>query len=452
VEGRGGHFRGDDIENPGDLNVTAYSTRTLNDLERSTADLAISGRHGAHALLARGFASREVTSYYDDADDPSFISSRSPNRWHGGQLQDVIALGAHSLTAGIDFTSTEAASEVFSAVDTPTNPFNADAAVRSLAAFSEARIDLLGNGQLVGTAGGRFDRVTFRVYDATLIDESRVEGNSETHSVFNPSGGLVAQPGGGVRLHTSAGRSFVTPSAFNVAGYSESPAGPDAVVVTRGNPNLEPESGVSWDIGAGIQRRDLGIEADVTYFATRVKGRIAAQPIPFDDTRVTPRGDTIRAITSYANADDGRIRGIEASLGYDLGARSDYAYSLRFFTSLTRMLAARETTGGVTSDIRNVADLTVLAGIDFDDLDRFGVRLSGRYVGERLDTDFTDFLNPGDVRYPEFLIVDLTTSLRLADRYSLSLEAANLTNENYYEVRGYSMPGRELRVGIEVGW
>jgi outer membrane receptor protein involved in Fe transport len=106
----------------------------------------------------------------------------------------------------------------------------------------------------------------------------------------------------------------------------------------------------------------------------------------------------------------------------------------------------------VTSDIRNVADLTVLAGIDFDDLDRFGVRLSGRYVGDRLDTDFTDFLNPGDVRYPEFLIVDLTTSLRLADRYSLSLEAANLTNENYYEVRGYSMPGRELRVGIEVGW
>jgi vitamin B12 transporter len=452
VDGRAALFRGDDIENPGDLNVSAYSTRTVNDLERTTGDLALSGVAGAHALLARVFASSEVTSYYDDADDPSFVSSRSPNRWRGLQLQDVVSLGRHTLTAGVDQTSSEATSQVFSAPDTPTSPFSADAAVRSLAAFSEARLDLSGDGSLVATVGGRVDRVAFEVEDATLADGSTVEGNVETHAVFNPSGGLVLQPGGGVRLHMSAGRSFVTPGAFNVAGYSESPAGPSAVTVTRGNPDLNPESGRSWDVGVGVRRPGDGVEADITYFHTRVRNRVAAVPVVFDDVRLTPRGDTIKAITTYSNADEGEIRGLEGALSYDFGARRGYPFSLRLFGTATRMLSARETTAGVTTDVRNVADLTVVGGVAFDDLDRIGVRLSGRYVGERLDTDFTDFLNPGDVRYPEFFVIDLSSSVRLARGYRLSLEVANVADENYYEVRGYTMPGREVRVGVGVTW
>lgn len=452
VEARAERFFGDDVENPGDLNVTAYSTRTLNDLDRSTGDLALTGRRGRHALLLRGYLAREVTSYYDDPAAPAFISSRSPNRWHGAQLQDVVRLGSHTLTAGLDYAASDAASEVFSAADTPTSPYNADASIRSRAAFAEARVDMLGDGSLVGTLGGRLDRITFEVEDALLSDGSRVRHATEAHSVFNPSGGLVFQPGGGVRLHASGGRAFVTPSAFNVAGYSESPVGPTAVVVTRGNPSLDPETGVSWDAGAGIQRREHGWDADVTYFDTRVQGRIAAVPVAFDDVRLTAGGDTIKAITTYANADDGRIRGVEAAAAYDLGARVDYAWSLRFFASGTRMLSARETTGGVTTDIRNVADLTVVGGVDFDDLERFGLRLSGRYVGERLDTDFTDFLQPGDVRYPRFLVLDLSGSLRIGDRYRLSAEVANLGNENYYEVRGYPLPGRTLRAGLAATW
>jgi vitamin B12 transporter len=452
LEARAERFFGDDVENPGDLNVTAYSTRTLNDLDRSTGDLALTGRSGRHSLLLRGYLAREVTSYYDDPAAPSFVSSRSPNRWHGAQLQDVLRLGSHTLTAGLDYAASDAASEVFSAADTPTSPWNADASIHSRAAFAEARVDILGDGSLVGTVGGRMDRITFEVEEALLSDGTRVQHATETHSVFNPSGGLVLQPGGGVRLHASGGRAFVTPGAFNVAGYSESPVGPATVIVTRGNPALDPETGVSWDAGAGIQRREHGWDVDLTYFDTRVQGRIAAVPVVFDDVRLTAGGDTIKAITTYANADEGRIRGVEAAASWDLGARTGYAYSLRFFASGTRMLSARETTGGVTTDIRNVADMTVVAGVDLDDLERFGVRLSGRYVGERLDADFTDFLNPGDVRYPRFLVLDLSGSLRFGDRYRLSAEVANLGDENYYEVRGYPLAGRTLRMGLGVTW
>lgn len=452
LDARAERFRGDDIENPGDINVTAYPTRTLNDLERTAGDVSLSGRVGMHQLRLRGFTSREVSSYYDDADDPAYISSRSPNRWLGAQVQDVIALGRHRLTAGADLTDSEATSEVFGASGERLSPYSADASVRSLALFAEARADLLGDGRLVATAGGRADLVTFAVDEATLADGSRVAANDERHAVVNPSGGLVFQPGGGLRLHASAGRAFVTPSAFNVAGYAEAPAGESAVVVTRGNAELDPERSTSWDLGVGVRRPEQGIEADVTVFHTDIRDRVAAIPVAFTDVRLTPGGDTIRAITTYTNADDGEISGLEVALSYDLGARFGYPWSLRLFTTGTRLFTARETTGGNTSDIRNVADLTVIGGVEFDDLDRLAVRLSGRYVGERLDTDFSDFANPGDIRYPEFLVVDLSGSFTLTDRYRVTAQLSNLGDENYYEVRGYPMPGREIRVGFGVDW
>lgn len=446
------HFKGDAIQNPGDINVTAYSTLSLNDLERTSGDLGISGEVGSHSLLLRAFGSREVSSYYDDPVAPTFISSRSPNRWRGLQLQDVVQIGRHVVTGGIDHTVASSASEVFSAPGTPTSPYNPDAEIRSTAAFAEGRVDLLGDGRLMGTVGGRLDRVTFDVDEATLMSGEVVHSNSESQTVFNPSGGLVYQPGGGIRLHASAGRSFVTPGAFNVAGYSEANAGPGAVVVTRGNAELRPETGVSWDVGIGISRPALGIDADITYFSTRIRDRVAAVPVVFNDVRLTPAGDTIRAITSYANSDRGAIQGLELAASYDFGARAGYPYSLRLFGSATRMLDAHETTGDVTTDIRNVAEMTIVGGIEYDDLRRFSSRLSGRYVGERLDTDFSDFMNPGDVRYPEFLVVDLSAALRVGDRYRLTGGISNLLDENYYEVRGYPMPGRALRMGVAIDW
>ena len=49
-----------------------------------------------------------------------------------------------------------------------------------------------------------------------------------------------------------------------------------------------------------------------------------------------------------------------------------------------------------TGRIRNVAELTLSYGVEYDDRRRLSARLGGRYVGERLDTDFTDFLNVAD--------------------------------------------------------
>lgn len=448
VQAGGGVFAGDDVQNPGDQN-SAFPFPTLNDLDRRTGDVGLTGSLGAHDLSLRAYASGETTSYYDDAREPTFVSFRSPTRWYGAQLQDVVALGAHSLTAGIDYAAAEQRSEVFSGAGQRAAPYTPNSGTYSAAAFAEARLALL-DDRLLATVGGRLDRVSFSVKRTELLTTSRA--GSETTTVFNPSAGLLYHAGGGLRLHASGGRAFVTPSAFNVAAYVENRVGAAGnVTLTVGNPELEPENSTSWDAGVGLARAADGVELDVTYFHTDVRDRIVTRLIPAAGVERTPSGALIVSRTTYANADEAAIRGVEGRASYDLGAAAGARWSLRLFTSATHFLRAEETTGETTTDIKNVADWTAVFGAEYDDLRRFTTRLSGRYVGERLDTDFSDFSSVGDLRYPAFLVLDATASLRLGGRYRLGALLGNLTDENYYEVRGYNLPGRtlELELGVE---
>jgi outer membrane receptor protein involved in Fe transport len=398
---------------------------------------------GRQDVSVRAYLSRETTSYYDDATDPTFINYRQPIRWYGVQAQDVVHLGAHSLTAGVDYSAAEQTSENFSAPDTPVAPYSPDAGIYSIAAFAEAKLSLL-DERLIATLGGRLDRVDFSVKRTALLTGS-VPG-SRADMVFNPSAGLVYRLGGGARLHGSAGRAFVTPESFNVAGYSEQRLTPGSVSVARGNPDLAPEHSVSWDAGIGLLRERAGIELDLTYFHTDVRDRISPRTAAAPAGTLGMEGDTVASVTTYINTDRAEIRGVEGRASYDLGAALARAYSLRLFANATRFLRAREITAGSSTDIRNVADLTAVVGAEYDDLTRFSARLSGRYVGERLDTDFSDFSNVGDLRYPPFLVLDASTSLGVGDRYRLGLTIGNLTDESYYEVRGYNLPGRNLMV------
>lgn len=445
---RGGLFQGDRVQSPGDLN-TPFPFPTLNDLSRYTGEAGIAGPLGVHDLSVRAYLAREVTGYYDDASTPTFINFSQPVRWYGVQTQDVVRLGAHSLTAGIDYSAAEQSSENFSGPDARIAPYSPDAGIYSLAGFAEATLNLL-DDRLIGTLGGRLDRVDFSVKPTELLPGSLP--GSRADLVFNPSAGLLYRVGGGARLHASAGRAFVTPEAFNVAGYSEQKAAERRVVtVARGNPELRPEHSVSWDAGVGLLRERSGLELDLTYFQTDVRGRITPRTTAAPAGSLGLAGDTVLSFTTYLNADRAEIRGIEGRVSYDAGAALGQPYSLRVFGNATRFLRAREINGETETDIRNVADLTAVFGVEYDDLQRLSARVAGRYVGERLDTDFSDFANIGDVRYPRFLVLDASAWLRFGARYRLGVSVGNLTDESYYEVRGYNLPGRNLMVQLGAG-
>lgn len=445
VDARATRFQAEGVQNPGDLHA-AYDSRSLKDLERGSAEVGLSGSAGRHAVTARGFAAREGVDYYDQPDAGRYVSFRTPTTWYGFQLQDALALGEHTLIAGIDGTVAAAESERFTAAGVAGAPYSPHSAIRSAAGFAEARFALL-DRRLVTTLGGRIDRVDFEVRETPLL--AGYTPNRESHTVFNPSAGARFTLAPGLDLRASGGRAFVTPEAFNVAGYAELRAGAGAVNVTRGNPRLRPESSVTWDAAAVLSRPGAGFEAELTYFHTDVRDRISARSAA-GAGELTPTGDTIRTLTTYHNVEEAEIRGVEAGFAWDLGVAASRPFSLRLTANATRILRAEQVAAGSREPILNVADLNLNAGVEYDDLRRFAGRLSARYVGERRDADFSDWANPGTVVFPRFLVLDLGADRRFGARYQVGARLENLTDENYYEVRGYPLPGRSLRLRVGV--
>jgi outer membrane receptor protein involved in Fe transport len=232
-----------------------------------------------------------------------------------------------------------------------------------------------------------------------------------------------------------------------VAGYSQTVNASNQASVTQGNPALKNENSVTWDAGLRFDKPAIGLTGDLTYFSTRVKDRITTRTTnPTGET--TPEGYIVRSRTTYLNANDSQIHGLEAEVGYDFGAAQEYAHSLRVYAGGTRMLKAEDvvnnTDGSETRrGIQNVARFSHNFGVSYDNFKNLNARLSGRYVGRRRDTDFTDVNSP-QILYPEYMTLDFSVTGTYVQHHALTLYVNNLTNENYYEKRGYNLPGRNV--------
>jgi outer membrane receptor protein involved in Fe transport len=481
---RGELFQANDVLSPGD--IYAVGTNATGDgrknVARRSGDVALSGAVGAHAPVARVYAARENGENYDAPGGGSFVSFGSETSTAGAQLQDAVRLGEHTLVAGADYTRADAESRRFALASGAVGEigtFSPNSRVGSLAAFAETRLRFL-DGRLTGYVGGRLDRVTLDLLQTPLRPD--VTAGREAFAAFNPSGGLQVELAPGLRLHGTAGRAFVAPDAFGRAGFARTMTG-SVAALTVGNPTLGPERSVTVDGGVGVERPAWGLDADVTYFRTTVEDRVTRARASFTAaTRPTAAdGTPVGRVETSVNAGEADIRGLEARAGYDLGRATGRAFSLRLFGNATRIFRAEERTPAASIDaarfararnfdaaqvfdafafsdtsvvapIRNVASLTLTSGLEYDDRRRLSGRLAGRYVGRRRDTDFSDATDVSDIEYPPFLVLDLTAGVRLGGRYQLSALASNLTDENYYEKRGYNLPGRAVQLRLSAGF
>ena len=438
------------VETPGDIFYGAERAGRKN-AENLSGDVQFAGLVGNHALQFKTYASEEVSESYNLRGIP-FISFTRRNTWYGAQIQDAFALGSHLLTLGADWSSSNTEGKSWSAADTPRAPFSPNYGIHTQALFIEGSFNFL-NEHLTTTAGGRLDRITFDGKQTPLL--TSFNPGEETFTTFNPSAGFKYRiESSGLHVHSTIGRAFVTPDAFNVAGFSETGTGTGNVAITEGNADLDPENSITLDLGAGLTRPDMGLDIDITFFRTRVNDRITRQttnPVG----QVTASGDTIASRTTFVNANRSNMHGIEWKVSYDLGARRNYAYTFRFFANATHTLKAEDVTvtpatgAEMRRDIHNVANTSLSWGAEYDDGHFFNTRLTGRYVGNRKDTDWTDAKRP-EVQYPAFMVADLVSSFKIGERYTVSLYLNNLTDENYYEKRGYNLPGRSARMQYAV--
>ncbi|MCC7052437.1 MAG: TonB-dependent receptor [Gemmatimonadaceae bacterium] len=474
---RGDAFDAQDLPSPGDLYsaATPFPGNSRKNLRRTGGAVDLGGAVRGHALLARLFTTDETSDYLNRPDSARFVNFASVVRTSGFQVQDVLQVGGQQVVFGVDGTAQRATSQRWSAPTSEVGTFSPNSENRSLALFGEARLTALA-GRLVATMGARADRVTLKLLSTPL--RSDVVAGDDDFTVFNPSAGLAYTLGGGVRAHGSVGRAFLAPDAFGRAGLTQSVTS-GVAAITFGNPTLRAEHSVTADLGLGVTRMHGALAFDATYFHTDVADRIAQARASFaaGSRPVLASGDQVSRVTTSVNAGEARIRGFEASARFDVGVALQRRWSLNTFASMTRILEASQATPTVTVDaapfagatnfspasifsgvvigaplttsrIKNVAAANWNVGVEWDSRSRLRLGALGRYVGRRLDDDFSDFSDVSDIEYPPFAVLDLTAGLRLTTRIRADLQLSNVTDENYYEKRGYSLPGRAVLVRV----
>lgn len=455
---KGERFTAKNVEAPSDI-ALGNMEPSAKDINKNNGEASFSGKINNHQLFLRGYLSQEenINKTLISAGAPiiPYTSFKSSTQWQGVQVKDVFQVFRHTIIAGVDYNDASTKSKGYNPDNTEKAPFSPNYNLQTLGTYVQGQLNFL-NERLIINPGARLDVITYNVKETPLL--TAYSPGKESNPFFSPS--LAAQYTfiNLLTLHGTVGRAFVTPDAYNVAGYSETVnATTQKANITVGNPNLINENSTSWDVGLRVAKPSAGLSADITYFSTHVNDRITTERTTLTSGEKTASGYVINTRTTYVNANEANINGLEAEFAFDFGALKQLKYSLRAFANATRTFKAEEititnpvdpatsqsTTVKTYRDIFNVTNFTAAYGLEYNNLKGLDLRLNGRYVGNRKDTDFSDAKLP-IIIYPSFMTVDFGASYTYMKRHSIGLLANNITDENYYEKRGYNLQGRSF--------
>ncbi|MBD5553353.1 MAG: TonB-dependent receptor [Desulfovibrio sp.] len=331
------------------------------------------------------------------------------NNQAGGSGQISWAYKFMTLTAGLDYTESEYSSGFaprYQQTDT--------------APWAMLKLSFL-DDMIVLNGGWRYDAYTFKV-----------DGDSQDLQNSSLSAGIAFNPWDFLTLRANIGESYKVPSGLYVVGYE----GPNGV---KGNSSLEPEKGLTWDVG--LDARWRGLRLGLTYFATQYRDKILNEPI-------SEPGYTSMY---YNQSGESFINGLEGSLSFDLGEFYDWEFMLRPYLNFTKLFQYSDADG---ERLMNTRELTASFGLNFNhpdwDLD---ADLRFTYLGFQHEYNFSAPYPYPEVRTGDKLIGDFFISKTVYEtedwgKLSVKGEIRNFTNENYAYRYDYPMPGRSFYVGV----
>ncbi|TRX62752.1 TonB-dependent receptor [Fulvivirga sp. M361] len=456
IDAKMDRFYAEGVNTPGDIEDGSQRPG-LKDVDRYGGDIILNGNLGENnEITAKFFATSENnTRYRVSVNDTTtvrntFVSGDNQLKWIGVQLMDRYRIGNHFITAGIDYNRVEQDNVSFndSGEARSVSARNPNFNQQNTGIYVQGEINLL-NNRLNITAGVRNETIDYNITGTDLFPS-----RSESNNVINPSFGVNYQVLPNLFAHATFGTAFTTVGAFQIAGYDErsidknTQDGIDTVDVWIGNPDLENQESRTFDIGVRYVNEAKGFSIDLTYFNTHFDNNVINQVNPFPGTP-SEDGAVIRNRNSYRNAQGTTLTGLEFDANYRISRTG-----LNVFANGVYIIKAEEIRDvflqpqPLTLDMHNVADFNLNYGISYDKLSWLSAQLSGRYVGQRFDTDWSYYLGGenttgdyADVKYPSFMVLDLMTTVSFKNN-NLSLMVGNVTDENYYEKRGFNLMGR----------
>ncbi|NQX88868.1 MAG: TonB-dependent receptor [Halioglobus sp.] len=265
--------------------------------------------------------------------------------------------------------------------------------------------------ELDRNTAGVFTGITSRPMDAMLLQAAvRYDNPEGFDSETSWHVGAQLSPIADVMLAANWGESYKLPSFFALG---------QALV---GNPDLVPEQGESWDVGAVWQLAST-IRLGVTWFDNDYRDLV-----DFDDA-------TFRNV----NRSNVQTRGVELQADW----QPLDAVSIRTQGTYTDIDVKREDTR-LTGRPQWVASMVLQWQVAPDWLTTLDYQFSGeqwsasRYTGEELTVELDSFHE-----------VDWVLRWQVAKAWQLQISLDNALDEDYETAVGFPAPGREFRLGVK---
>lgn len=242
-------------------------------------------------------------------------------------------------------------------------------------------------------------------YGALTVDAGvRLDHNSQFGEATTYNIGASYELVPGLVVRASHGTGFRAPT-FN-----------DLYYPLFGNPNLQPETSESYEIGLSWRPTDSTV-IDVAVYRTDLYG--AFDPLA----------------SGVVNIDRARIDGIEASVSH----RFDERWHGR---------AAIEFRDPVDLDtglyLRRQDRFKVSAELGFRATEKLDLTARALYAGERSDEEF----GVGRVVLPAYFTFDVAATYRIDEQSDVKFAVENLFDERYSTAYGYRSPGRTVSLSF----
>ena len=264
----------------------------------------------------------------------------------------------------------------------------------------------------------------------------------KTKNAFCPKGALVWKPLDGTTFRISGGKAFRAPPLNQLYKTWISTS---STTVYNSNPDLNPETVLSWDAGAE-QNLWKGAKIKATYFENYLNNMI------YNVTTAT--GVTMPGLSGAYTIDKYTNVGGAESKGVELEAEQSFGKLLRLFAGYTyndSSITSHMSPDGIHDifgkSLQQAPRHMLNAGVDAS----YGLAsldTTWRYISKRYGTDRnTDTFSGVYGSYDAFLVWDIKTAYKVSERATVSLSVNNVLDQKYFVY--YVSPGRSWFVNMD---
>lgn len=279
--------------------------------------------------------------------------------------------------------------------------------------------------------GGRFDRYenhSAKGHDETQTPTLDTSYGSRTFTAFSPKIGVLYHLSKDTSIKGSIGKAFRAPTIYDL--YRTWIYGS---YVYAANPNLDPESVLSYEIGIEQNINDKALFTLTAYQSDAKDFIYSITPDPF-----TP------SYKEKKNVGKVQIRGIETELSYQINNEFKFNANYTFNESVIKEF--KEDTTLKNKFLTDVPKNKASASIEYKNPNIMNAKASVRYVGDR----FSDDKNTVSKIYKSYMLVDLKLSRKINKYAEVEMSVDDLFDKTYEEY--YVSPGRVFLATLKMNF